>query len=307
MKFIRVFALVAALAVSTTAIAQDTGRKSEGTVSRSVLEQQLWKLDQQWLDAVQNRKMAFLDQMWTDQFVEILPGGKVVNKAKQMKMLAKAARRPGSVSTRDDFKLRAVYGNVALATDHMTQQGTKAYGHDITGGYRVVRVFVKENGKWRAAESALCRIGLPSSIVVSQKAGKKNESGVKHSGLEKQLWQVDQKWLEAARNQNVDFLKQLWTNQFFEVLPGGKTVTKSELLAMITKAERGPNTGAFPDDFKLRAVYGNFAIATDQTMLKGRIVSGRKAAGEYRVARFFIKTNGKWRVAGAALVAITFS
>jgi len=307
MKFIRVFVLMAALAVSMTAIAQDTGQKSEGAASRSNLEQKLWKLDQQWLDAVQNRKMAFLDQMWTGQFVEILPGGKVVNKAEQMKMLAKAPRRPGSGSTRDDFKLRAVYGNVALATDHMTQKGTKAYGHDITGGYRVVRVFVKENGKWRAAESALCRIGLLSSAGATSQASTASEASESHTGLEKQLWEIDQKWLEAARNQKLDVLKQLWTGQFFEVLPGGREVSKPELLDLISKAGRGTNIGAFPDDFKLRAVYGNFAIATDHTTLKGSVASGRKTAGAYRVVRFFVKENEKWRVAGAGLVAINFS
>ena len=304
MKFIRVFALMGALAVSMTAIAQETTQKSKVAASRSNLEQQLWKLDQQWLDAVQNRKMGFLDQMWTSRFVEILPGGKVVTKADQMQMLSKKPRQPGTGSTRDDFQLRAVYGNVALATDHMTQKGTKAYGHDITGGYRVVRVFVKENGKWRAAESALCRIGLPPSGTANLQASAASEASESHTGLEQQLWQIDQEWLESARNQKLDVLRQLWTREFFEVLPGGRAVTKSELMDLISKAHSGPNIGAFPDDFKLRAVYGNFAIATDHTTLKGAVLPGRRDAGEYRVVRFFVKENGKWRVAGAGLVAI---
>ena len=305
MKFIRTLALVAALAASLTAVAQETSQKSEDTASRSVLEQQLWKLDQQWLDAVENRKMAFLDQMWTGQFIEILPGGRVVTKADQMGHLGKTRRQPGTGSTRDDFKLRAVYGNVALATDHMTQQGTHAYGHDITGDYRVARVFVRENGKWRVAESALCPIKPVPPVDASAQASKTSEATERHTGLEQQLWEIDQQWLEAARNQKLDVLKQLWTGQFFEVLPGGRVVSKAELMDMISRAHPAPNVGAFPDDFKLRAVYGNFAIATDHTTLKGPVLPGRRDAGAYRVVRFFVKESGKWRVAGAALVAIT--
>ncbi|MGH9356913.1 MAG: nuclear transport factor 2 family protein, partial [Terriglobia bacterium] len=268
------------------------------------LQQQLWKLDQQWLYAVQNRKMDLLNQIWTGQFVELLPGGKVVNKAIQMEMLSKTPRKPGTGSTRSDFRLLAVYGNVAIATDHMTQKGTKAYGHDITGGYQTVRVFVKEGGEWRGAESALCRIGSSSSMAANQAASVKPEASASRDGLEAQLWEIDQKWLEGARTRNLNLLRELWTDQFFEVIPGGRLVSKSELLEMISKAERGPNTGAFPDDFKLRAVYGNFAIATDQTTLKGTVASGRNTAGKYRVVRFFVRENGEWKVAGAGLVAM---
>lgn len=304
MNFIRVFALVTVLSISLAAIAQETGKDSQDTTSRRYLQQQLWKLDQQWLYAVQNRKMDLLNHLWTDQFVELLPGGKVVNKATQMAMLSKTPRRPGTGSTRSGFRLLAVYGNVAIATDHMTQKGTKAYGHDITGGYQTVRVFVKEGGEWKGAESALCRIGLTSPIAAKQAASVTPEASASGNGLEARLWEIDQKWLEGARTRNLALLTKLWTDQFFEVIPGGRLVSKSELLQMLSQAERGPNTGAFPADFKLRAVYGNFAIATDQTTLKGAVASGRNTAGNYRVVRFFVKENGKWRVAGAGLVAM---
>ena len=305
MKLIRILAFVAVLAASLTAIAQETGKMSEDPARHADLQKQLWALDQQWLYDVQNRKMDLLNQMWTDQFVETLPGGKVVNKAEQMKMLATVPRKPGTGSTRSGFRLLADYGNVVLATDHMTQKGTKAYGHDITGGYQTVRVFVKEDGKWRGAESALCRIGLPSSMAASHATDEKTVSSARHAGLEKQLWNIEQKWLEAARTQNLDVLKQLWTNQFFEMLPGGHSVNKSELLDMLAKTDRGPGIGAFPDDFKLRANYGNFAIATDHTTLKGVSLAGQNLSGKYRVVRFFVKEHGTWKVAGAAFIAIT--
>lgn len=61
-----------------------------------------------------------------------------------------------------------------------------------------------------------------------------------------------------------------------------------------------PGNGAFPEDFKLRAVYGNFALATDTTTLKGGSLDG-----VYRGMRMFVKENGKWRVAGAMFTPLT--
>jgi hypothetical protein len=55
----------------------------------------------------------------------------------------------------------------------------------------------------------------------------------------------------------------------------------------------------------LMAVYGNFALATDHTLLKMVDASGKLLSTEdTRVLRMFVKENGNWRPAGAALVPI---
>jgi hypothetical protein len=118
--------------------------------------------------------------------------------------------------------------------------------------------------------------------------------------LEQQLWQIEQQWLAAEHDQKGDFLRDLLTDQFFDIFPGGSYVTKQELLQLVTKSNPKPGTGAFPDDFSLRAVYDNVALATDHTTLKGV----GPISGEYRVLRMFVKEKGKWKVAGAALVQI---
>ena len=106
----------------------------------------------------------------------------------------------------------------------------------------------------------------------------------------------------AARTKDLNFLKRVWTDDFLELMPGFEPVSKPELLSLVAKAERGPGGGAVPHDFRLWAVYGSVAIATDHTSWTGGFVPGRKTAGEYRVVRFFVKEKGGWRVAGAALV-----
>ena len=77
------------------------------------------------------------------------------------------------------------------------------------------------------------------------------------------------------------------------------------MMDRMSKADAKPGTGAFPDTFKIRAIYGNVALATDHTTIKGLDASGNIVpVREMRVLRMFVKDKGKWRVAGAGLVVI---
>lgn len=142
-----------------------------------------------------------------------------------------------------------------------------------------------------------------------QKAESKNGSTSINPALEKELYALELKWMQAEAGKKTtgpDSMGELWTDDFFDVLPGGKVVNKQEMMDMMVKADRKPGTGAFPDTFKLRAVYGNVALATDHTIIKGLDKDGKIVPVlEMGVLRMFVKENGKWRVAGAGLVPIT--
>jgi hypothetical protein len=126
--------------------------------------------------------------------------------------------------------------------------------------------------------------------------------------LEKELYKVDLAWMEAEASKKTggpDSMQEMWADQFFDVLPGGKVVNKQEMMDMMMKTPRKPGTGAFPDTFKLRAVYGNVALATDHTIVKGLDANGNVVQVlEMNVLRMFVKENGKWHVAGAGLIPI---
>ena len=107
MKCIRVVGFVAGLAVSLAAPAQENARKGMRTASRSDLEKQLYEIGQKWLEAARTQNLKLLEQLWTDRFFEILPGGQRVSKAELLDLLAKAERRPGKGAFADDFKLRS--------------------------------------------------------------------------------------------------------------------------------------------------------------------------------------------------------
>ena len=132
--------------------------------------------------------------------------------------------------------------------------------------------------------------------------------------LEKELWDADLQWLCSAGatpyhkvyRECVEFRSTYWSDQFFEVVMNGEVHTKAEMIS----AQRAANAthvngaGPYPDDFHLMAVYGNFALATDHTNLKSPGPDGKLVGVDLRVLRMFVKENGKWRPAGAALVPI---
>lgn len=128
------------------------------------------------------------------------------------------------------------------------------------------------------------------------------------TALEKQLYEVELKWMKAEHdkiNVGPDSMGEMWMDDFFDVLPTGVVVDKHQMMDMMDKADAKPGTGAFPDTFKVRAVYGNVVLATDHTTIKGVDANGNIVpVREMRVLRIFVKDKGKWRVQGAGLVVI---
>jgi ketosteroid isomerase-like protein len=150
-----------------------------------------------------------------------------------------------------------------------------------------------------------------TSLAPGQEAGKK-AAVAGRAALEKELWDADQQWLCSSGagpyhkdyKECIEFRNQYWTDQFFEISPEGQVQSKAQMIAAQRAAHPSPGVGPYPDDFKLMAVYGNFALATDHTRLKRQSPDGKVSEIEVRVLRMFAKENGKWRPAGAALVPI---
>jgi len=157
-----------------------------------------------------------------------------------------------------------------------------------------------------------------SAAAVGQEPGKsvldKPIAGMRvvDANLEKELWDADQQWLCSAGatpyhkdyKECIEFRSHYWTDQFFEVGTKGQVSTKAEMIAAQRIAHNAPGVGPHPDDFHLMAVYGNFALATDHTNLKSMGSDGKLVGQDVRVLRMFVKEDGKWRPAGAALVPI---
>jgi hypothetical protein len=194
MTKIRVLLVVALMAISSLASAQETMKK--GDKAWTELEATLRDANLEWLcqgkyfkpkrqDCVDSRA-----KFWADQFFEINPGSGTQTKAQMVagqtegaKTYQTVVRGEGPVPT--DFKLMAVYGNIAIAVDHtsfkvhLNAQGKPDFDH-VAPGFRsdhwfldesgklavtreviFLREFVKENGRWRPAVGAA--VPLPPS------------------------------------------------------------------------------------------------------------------------------------------------
>jgi ketosteroid isomerase-like protein len=147
-----------------------------------------------------------------------------------------------------------------------------------------------------------------AALPAPARAQDKRFESANPTALEKQLYDVELKWMKAEHDkmmQGPDSMDEMWTDDFFDVLPTGVVVNKHEMMDLMNKADARPGTGAFPDTFKVRAIYGDVVLATDHTTIKGVDANGNIATvREMRVLRMFVKDKGKWRVAGAGLVVI---
>jgi ketosteroid isomerase-like protein len=113
-------------------------------------------LDHIWLDAAHNRDTGTMAWLFAENFVEIHPGGFIVNKQQQLDQI----RDPQVILNEihpDDIQVRYVSADVAVLTDTTTIRGESA-GVKYNGPQRVIRVFVKQNGRWRAAGAGIVPI-----------------------------------------------------------------------------------------------------------------------------------------------------
>jgi uncharacterized protein (TIGR02246 family) len=113
-------------------------------------------LDHVWLDAAHNHDGETAAWLFADDIVEIHPGGFLVNKQQQVGMISNTQLGDLAIQS-SDIQVRYASPDVAVLTDTTTirgSQGETNYG----GQYRVMRVFVKQRGRWRAAGAGLARI-----------------------------------------------------------------------------------------------------------------------------------------------------
>jgi ketosteroid isomerase-like protein len=143
------------------------GEERQSNAASEVKE--LIKLDQEWVEAGRQRDVAYLNHLFTDDFVESSAGsgGEISNKAQLFKKITSPERK-FSGGTLDDIHVH-LHGDTAVVTDHTSAKGTIG-GQDISGDYRAMRFFVKQQGRWRAAGAAICPMGLSAYTSAASKS-----------------------------------------------------------------------------------------------------------------------------------------
>ena len=142
MKIARITMLAVFLASPLLAHAQAPAAKNEKAA------QEIVDLRNKFMDAEENRDMAFLDKIFADDFVAFNPQGQMLNKTQQLANLSRPDRTLKVENARDTQVRFYGNGDVAILTEHVTVDGMDK-GKPFGGEYRFVRVFAKQHGEWK--------------------------------------------------------------------------------------------------------------------------------------------------------------
>ena len=110
--------------------------------------QELIEFRNRYIEAEENRDMAFLDKILADDFFALNPQGKLLNKQQQLENLKRPDRNLKVLNPREIQVHFYGDGKVAILTEHVTVDGTDK-GRPFGGEYRFLRVFAKQNGEWK--------------------------------------------------------------------------------------------------------------------------------------------------------------
>jgi len=122
--------------------------------------QEFTKIEEQWSQAEVKRDIGTLDQLLADDCDVLNSRGEQLDK----KQLLQHIKDPDRIFTElhsDSIRVR-IYGNVAVTTDYTTSRGV-VNGKPFGGVSRFVRIFVKEQGRWRAVLAQATPLKLDSA------------------------------------------------------------------------------------------------------------------------------------------------
>lgn len=111
---------------------------------------------------------------------------------------------------------------------------------------------------------------------------------------------LDHKWLDSERTGDLDYLEKFFADSYVLVLADGTTYTKKEWLGILRGPDRPTLLTLNPENVQAR-VFGNVAILTDHTTIKGHDSKGNSLDGEYNVFRVVIKKDGMWQATGVVM------
>lgn len=142
-------ALAALIALPLTlALGQPRGNQNADTI------EQLKRLDRAWLAAEKNHDVAYCERFFADDYVLVVASGRTYTKTQWLSALQSPGRAHYDVLRNDAIQVH-LFGNVAILIDRTTVKGRDSRGRFFGGQYRVFRVMVRQNGRWRAAGAVM--------------------------------------------------------------------------------------------------------------------------------------------------------
>jgi CubicO group peptidase (beta-lactamase class C family) len=122
-------------------------------------EQEVRRLEREWLDAYEQHNAAAMDRIVADNFVITQVNGTMQSKAEILADL-KASREsslPSSTFSTEDVQAR-VYGDTVILIGRVIQRSSDRDGQKRIIQFRYTDTYVKQQGRWQVVASQLTRI-----------------------------------------------------------------------------------------------------------------------------------------------------
>ena len=130
--------------------------------SREEVEQSLLALERRWMEALRTREASTLGQLIADDFLFVMPGAAGSTQGNRDKYLGHALRELKISSYEFEGQTVRLYGRTAIVSGRLTQKATGAGGEDLSGGYLLTDVWVRQDGLWRIVSHHASR--LPATV-----------------------------------------------------------------------------------------------------------------------------------------------
>ncbi len=138
MKTVLIAALAALLAMPL--LAQGQMKNNDKAV------QEIIDFRNRYIEAEENKDVAYLDKIFSDDFFALNPQGQLLDKPHMLENMKRTDRVFKVLNPRETQV--HFYGDVAILTEHVTVDGEDK-GRHFGGEFRFVRVFAKQNGNWK--------------------------------------------------------------------------------------------------------------------------------------------------------------
>jgi ketosteroid isomerase-like protein len=145
-------------------------------------------------------------------------------------------------------------------------------------------------------------LGILMGLVMLAPAAKAQSKSSAPAGVEEELKKLDHKWLDSERTGDLDYCQKFFADSYVLVLADGTMYTKAEWLGILRGPDRPTLEVLDPTNIQVH-VFGNVAILTDHTTVKGHGNKGTRLDGEFNVFRVVIKKNGSWQATGVVMNA----
>jgi len=113
-----------------------------------------------YIEAEENKDVAYLDKIFSDDFFALNPQGQLLDKPHMLANMKRTDRVFKVLNPRETQV--HFYGDVAILTEHVTVDGEDK-GRHFGGEFRFVRVFAKQNGDWKVVMAQGAPIPQPAT------------------------------------------------------------------------------------------------------------------------------------------------